>query len=154
MIYSFVPFHEIAAEYIPQTPRWYEEILEKVDDYALNVDWEYYIRLSLAGYCFAALIRDEDDNSIQGHAVYVVSDNPRHKHIISASSDAVFIEEEHRASKAVPLLKFAHNSLQVMGVKEINYVWSDKRLGELLEKLEFSPTHTVWCKKLGDNNGQ
>lgn len=150
MNYSFLPFHEIAAEYIPNTPRWYQEIIDP-DVYALDVDWDYYLQASVAGYCFAVTMRD-DDNLLQGHAVYMVMNNPRHKTILQAVSDAVFVEEPFRGS-APALLKFAHSTLEKMGVKTIQYTWSDKRLGELLSKLGCEPTHTVWAKKLGELNG-
>lgn len=153
MNYSFLPFHEVAAEYISQAERYFNGITDKTEDYELNVDWDYYLQISLMGKCFIALLRD-DEGVIQGHAGFVVSHHPRHKHILMAHGEAVFVEPEHRISDAEFLIKAAENSLHSLGVDQIHYEWSDFRQGMFLKKIGYQPTHTTWIKKLGEYDGK
>lgn len=153
MIYSFVPFHEVMAEYMLNSAHYFEGISDKTEDYALDVDWDYYAQLSQLGQCFIAMLSDEN-GIMQAHAVYAIGNNPRHKQILTASADAVFAEEEYRGIEVSNLLKKAEDSLRVLGVHEVNYTWSDPRQGKLLEVHGYKPTHTVFSKNIGEDYGQ
>ncbi len=139
----FTPFHEVAEYIAPNVAEHHANMLDK-DDYGTpNPDWEYYIALSQAGHCYC--VSAVKDGKLIGYAGYTVANNPRYKHILQASSEAIYIEPEHRGV-GLDMLRMADKELKALGVQEINYVWSDDRLAKILTKMGYKPKYQVWSK--------
>ena len=152
MKYGFYKFYEIAEEIKKNHERYFSEINDKTEDYVLDVDWDCYNALSQAGHLYAAVMANED--GLQGHMIFSVTEHPRHRGIWVANGESVHVERAFRGGEAKALESIAINSLRLLGVREVSFTWSDKRQGEWLNKLGYEPSHTVWTKKLGEYNGK
>lgn len=142
MIFDFVPLHTVIHETVEMEPR------HTVDaDYGekSDIDWDYYTQASLAGGCFASTVRDQ---KLVGYSVYFVSTQVNHKHILEANNSVLFIEKKYRGKVLFKLLQTAEIALVKMGVKEINYLIKNERLGNLLKRRGFKATHTQWSIKV------
>lgn len=144
MIYSIVPFHEVAAEVARRIPEFYKGMNETYDK--PDVDWEYYLEASHAGQCFAVIATE---GRIVGIAVYFVTNNAHHKATIEANNSLLYVEPAYRASVGINLIRKSGELLKAMGVHEINFLNKDKRIAKILSRLGYEPEYTSWSLKNG-----
>jgi GNAT superfamily N-acetyltransferase len=141
MITRFLPFHEIAGLIAPNVEKHYAAMSD-IDEYGTpNIDWDYYITASVAGQCVAAAMFDGDN--LVGYSVFTIGNNPRYKHILQASNEAIYIEPEHRG-KGLRFIKDADNFLKSRGVHETFYLWADSRTSKILQRLGYKPKYKLW----------
>lgn len=148
MKFDFVPLHIVAAEIAPNLARHHEE-MNTGDDYGCpNIDWDSYLKASHFGHCFCATVRD-DENKLVGYSVYQVGNNLRYKHIISATSDGMFLEKEYRDGTGIKLQKFADEKLKGLGVMETIYITNDSAFGKFLDNNGYKTEYKLWRKVYG-----
>lgn len=142
--YALVPGHEVAGEIAPNITRHYDEMLpEEKDKDAPNIDWQGYLAASHGGSCFVLTARD--GVNLVGYSVYTIGTNPRHKEVIEAVGNGMFVEREYRGK--VNLLKKADELLKAAGVHETSYIIKSDRVGKLLGRNGYKPEYKLWSLK-------
>lgn len=142
--YALVPFHAVADHVAKNLPTHYQDVGKKDDYGPPDLDWEYYLQASHQGLCFAVTATDSGD--IVAYSVFFISNNANHKTFIEASNGGFFIQEEYRGR--LDLIGNAHRLLKPLGVHEINYLLNDDRIGKLLTRKGYEPTHKLWRIRL------
>ncbi|MCF0075440.1 GNAT family N-acetyltransferase [Dyadobacter sp. CY261] len=140
--FDFIPFHDVMLQ-IAEKVTSHEQEVEYYGD--ANVDWNYYMASSMAGQCFAVVIKD--DGYLVGYSVFTIGGNPNHKHLIEASNTALYLDKEYRGKIGREMFAYAQKRLFSMGVNEISYAVKNERIGNLLRRFGYAPEHTVWSMK-------
>jgi hypothetical protein len=136
---EFTPFHQYAKEIILASKRH-----EKKEG---EVDWEGYLEESKRGECVIATMWN--DNVLIGYNIFLLQNNPHNRLQTEAQNVAFWVDPQYRGANSVRLMRQSHNEIKNIGINKIFYVMDDPRIGKLLERSGFHPTHTVW--ELKDN---
>jgi GNAT superfamily N-acetyltransferase len=88
----------------------------------------------------AILIKDE---KLVGYSVFMISTNPRYKHLKQASNEAIYIEPEHRGH-GVSFIKETDDYLRKIGMNEVFYAWADNRTAKILQRLGYKAKFKLW----------
>jgi len=142
--FAFVHLKDAIDEIAENAESHFAQMNEKSDYGDLNVDWDAYVSAMNAGYMYAVTARSE--GKLIGYAVYQISRNTRHKHIVEAVSNAVFVERSFRGKTAVNMLKFADEKLREVGVNRTEYVLNDsgEGLARIIENQGYAPKYKIW----------
>jgi hypothetical protein len=142
--YALEPLHEMAAEGLDKLNDHYKGHESSYGK--LNMDWDYYLSASHAGKCKAVTVRD--GSRLVGYALFFIGNNPDHKHILQATNSGIYLDEEYRGKISLQLIKKADEFLKNLGVKEINYLLKDDRIGRLLGRNGYKSDHKLWSIKV------
>lgn len=114
------------------------------DDYGqINVDWDYYRELTLSGLIHATALKDVDN--LVGYVIFSISRNPRHKELMDAISQGIFVEPEYRSEWSSLLLKSAITRIKEQYLKvEVSFLVNDPVVGKWLGMQGAKQTYQVW----------
>jgi len=118
------------------------EKLDKDKYGELNVDWQYYIDISRAGYC--KTITMKDFNKLVGYAIIVIGENPMHKDVVDGMCEALFIEEEYRGENTKKFMEFIKQSLKTLNIDEFHMMVSNPVISRYLRNNGFNKTKELW----------
>ena len=138
---TLVPFHTVGREIAQNAETHWKEAIEDVANSSLKIDWEYFISLSQQGQCVASVLLV--DNKMRGYSVYTIDSDPLFKDRIEATSQAFYIEPAFRRH-AQSFLKESNEKLKELGVKGVNYMLGNERLGKLISRIGLKQKYTVW----------
>ena len=138
MMFEAKAFHEVATDVITASKA--HEVRQKDD---IFVDWEGYLQESLQGTCITFTMRD-DAGKLIAYNMFLITSDPHRKNRIEAQNQMIWVAPEHRGKASVRFMRDCHEWLKNKQINNVVYVMSDERIGKLLEKSGFKPTHTVW----------
>ena len=142
MNFNFVPYHYVANKIKENLPKIVAELNE---DYgSIDIDWDFYLDMSTAGQCFAAIAFDKE---LAGVFIYFIANDPHNKARIEADNTLMFVAKEHRGIGG-QLQDFAESHIKALGAKSINYLIKDKRIARLLSRKAFKAEYTKWSKEI------
>jgi len=124
----------------------YNEVAQ-FKDYPLNIDFNVYKNLDIAGITSIYTIRDE--LNLVGYSIYITSKNP-HYQFIQACSDSLFIHPDYRKKNhGKKFLKYCESQLIKNGVEFI-YTHSTTRLDitSFLKKCGYVESEITLVKRL------
>ena len=143
MKFMILPYHAVEDHIKATAKDLYDESFERKERDAFAVNWDYYHALSLSGNLLASIALIEEERRIVAYAVYSVSVDPLHGEL-QAANDVFYVDKEHRGKMPLQFLRKSDELLKDKGINNISYVLSDERLGKLLARAGYKPTHTVW----------
>lgn len=146
MKFDLVPAHEIADELAPNLSRHHSEMHVGDDNGDLNIDWDAFFQASLAGKFVAVTLRNE--GKLVGYSLFLLGNNPRHKHILEAQGCGIHIEKEFRG-QGLKLVRKADELLKAIGIQKTEYILNDSAMGKLLSRCGYKPNYTIWSYKYG-----
>jgi GNAT superfamily N-acetyltransferase len=134
----------VAMEIAKNVSRHVEEMDDKDDEGAPNVDWIYYLQACESGACQVVTLRDGEN--LVGYAILMISNNPRHKHKYEAFCEGLFVEKPYRGKWAVNLLNKVRDYAKELNV-ELHFLVGDEKVGRLLALNGFKRSKTLWSLK-------
>lgn len=141
MKFLILPYHAVEDEIKAMSKQLYDESLERKETDAFAVNWKYYRALSISGNLLATIALK--GREIAAFAVYTVSVDPLHGKL-QAANEVFYVDKEHRGKTSLKFLRKSDELLKGKGIETIAYVLSNNRLGKLLARNGYKPTHTVW----------
>lgn len=149
MSYTFarLPMASCIDELQILAEREYVEVGQK-DLAELNVDWDRYCDLDIAGKLATFVARR--DGAIVGYAVFIVQHHIHYSHALVAANSAVYMTPEARAGRVVlKLLRYSEMGLKAQGVRKVYYhVKREKDFGRLLEHLGYRDVERMYARTL------
>lgn len=145
MEYDFVNAFNVIGELAMNVERHYKEMLDSESELLPNIDWEHYRTISNMGVCKALTMRD--NGKLVGYAVFTISTNPRHKDVLEAFCDGIFIEKEYRGKHSLMLFKKIDEYMKSFDVKEVHFLIDNEKIGRFLSKNGYNETKTLWSLK-------
>ena len=114
------------------------------DDYGeINVDWDYYRDLTIDGLIHATALKDVD--KLVGYVIFSISRNPRHKEMMDAISQGIFVEPQYRSEWSALLLKSAVANIKEQHPKvDVSFLVNDPIVGKWLGMQGAKQTYQVW----------
>ena len=97
--------------------------------------------------CYTA----RDDGSLIGYSVFIVNGHIHYQDTLFAIQDVLFIRESARRGRAgLSLIKYCDEQLAGEGVAVVQHHQKNEhpKLGFLLAHLGYSPSETLWTKRL------
>ena len=141
--FDFIRAHDAMLEIAEMVSAHEQEVRDYGD---VNVDWNYYLSSSMSGQCLAVVVKD--DGHLIGYSVFMIDNNPNHRHIIEANNVGIFLIKKYRGKIGLEMFDYAQKRLSQMGVNEINYMVKSDRIGKLLGRMGYEPEHTLWSIKV------
>lgn len=134
----------------------FEEIEIDQDRIPLAPDWDYYFSLERMGVY--RIVSARTDGKLAGYASFFVRKHRRHMNTLFAISDEIYLLPEYRKGwTGVAFIRESERLLKELGVvkiemgekEHVKLGSSGGTLGDLLEKLGYRHTESVFTKTLG-----
>ena len=143
MKFMVLPFHAVEDHIRATAKDLYDESIERREDDAFAINWDYYHSLSISGNLLVTIALIEEEKKIVAYSVYSVFHDTLHGQL-KATNEVFYVEKAYRGKMSFKLLKKSDELLKEKGIENIAYILSDERLGKLLSRNGYKPTHTVW----------
>ena len=117
--YQAEKYSEMLPEMKPLLPEHYEELGSPVaTQYALEPDWDQYIKLEQAGAVKVVTCRS--DGELVGYMIFMVSPGLHVKSCLTAYEDIYFLRKQYRKGRTgIKLFQFAEQYLKSLNVNKI-----------------------------------
>jgi len=137
----------LMVEIVPLLQK-HKESLPSYGNEPININWKVYQVLSDGGLLKIYTVRDES-KILVGYAVFVLTPNMRHQHMIQAQQDVLYIAERARKGDlGYRLLKFAAGKLEDAGASVVLFsVNASYDYSTLLSRLGCTPLERTFIKK-------
>jgi hypothetical protein len=129
-------------------PAHWMEVDHGTDTIPLDVNYERYVALELAGMLHVATARSEGE--LVGYHIFIVRAPQHHMSTLMAFSDATYLKPRYRLGfNGIRFLRFAGDSTRSAGARGV-YISSTTRkpFGRVLEWLGFTETERIYYKDL------
>lgn len=140
--FRLVPFHEIGDYVARNADKNHAESEGDSGGSQLNIDWDYALQASYAGYCVA--VAAFKDQKPVGYSIFFINGNLHHKTLIEAENAAVYVEGRHRKEVSAMLFEKTKEMLKAIGVRKINFMVGRESFGRLLQRHGFESEFKQW----------